>query len=151
MKNLMTTWARNTEFLAALIRHQVRFLIVGGVAVKFYVDEREADDLDLLVESTEENAQRLAMVLNEFPMIGSFIRLSDMGGETPQQLPLKSDVYIDILTSGNQIDFSSEWNNAVDGLIWQHPVKFASRELLISMKKKGGREKDKADLVLLSR
>jgi hypothetical protein len=151
MKNLMTTWARNTDFLAALIQHQVRFLIVGGVAVKFYADEREADDLDLLMESTEENVKRLALVLNEFPMVGNVFSLDNAMSETPQHLPLKSDVYIDILTTGNEINFSLEWDNAVDGLIWQHPVKFASKELLISMKCKGDREKDRADVVLLSR
>jgi hypothetical protein len=40
----------NKEFIDALARADARFLIVGGVAVKFYVPERLVEDLDLLIE-----------------------------------------------------------------------------------------------------
>jgi predicted nucleotidyltransferase len=49
----------NENLLAELNKHGVRFIVVGGVAVWFYARERGgADDVDLLIESSAENANR---------------------------------------------------------------------------------------------
>ena len=54
------------EFLGLLMRHGVRFVLVGGLAVGVHGHERYTKDLDLLVEPTEANARRLGSALVEF-------------------------------------------------------------------------------------
>jgi hypothetical protein len=51
------------QLLAALCRHEVQFLVIGGIAGILLGAERVTHDLDILVEGSEENATRLAEVL----------------------------------------------------------------------------------------
>jgi hypothetical protein len=54
------------EFLLALHRQQVRFLIVGGEAAIFYGYPRLTGGLDLCFDGSKENTQRLHEALEEF-------------------------------------------------------------------------------------
>ena len=51
------------EAVRWLVTSDVRFLIVGGRAVKFYLPERTAGDLDLLIEVSRENWPKLDAIL----------------------------------------------------------------------------------------
>ena len=48
-----------TEFLSALIARRVRFLLIGGHAVAGHAEPRLTEDLDVFVEPTRPNADRL--------------------------------------------------------------------------------------------
>ena len=65
------------------------------------------------------------------------------------QLPLKVIYYADIVTPGQDIDFAAEWLRSSQALLWQNPVRIASRELLIWVKRNAGRETDLRDISLL--
>src|SRR4051812_14468528 len=53
----------NEPLVAALAQAGVPFLVIGGLAVHFYVSEREADDLDLVVGPTVDAGRRLLLAL----------------------------------------------------------------------------------------
>jgi hypothetical protein len=53
-------------FLALLMRHGVRFLVIGGHAVAAHGRPRATEDLDLFVDATAANARRLGAALAEF-------------------------------------------------------------------------------------
>lgn len=55
-----------SEFLSALISRRVRFLLVGGHAVAGHGEPRLTEDLDVFVEPTLANAQRLRDALCDF-------------------------------------------------------------------------------------
>lgn len=149
MKQLFT-FGENDLLVRELLRHDVRFLIVGGLAVQFYVPEREADDLDLLIEQTPENAERLFSTFTELHLTPQFEKhIISQPSERPQQLPLKAIYYADIVTPGRDIDFAVEWLRSSQALLWQNCVRVAARELLISMKRSSGRETDLRDVSLL--
>ena len=151
MKQLFTFGA-NGDLIAEFVRQGVRFLVVGGLAVKFYAPEREADDLDILLEQTPENASRLFRAFGVLHLTPSFPEaLIASPSDRQQQLPLKVVYYADIVTTGKDIDFDSEWARASEAMIWQSPVRIASRDLLTFMKHRAGREKDLADVALLER
>jgi hypothetical protein len=57
--------ADELEALRALLGTGVRFIIVGGRAVQFHGVVRPAKDLDLLVEFTQENWERLRQALRQ--------------------------------------------------------------------------------------
>jgi len=54
----LITFGGNDRLLSKLLECGVRFLVVGGLAVRFYIPDREVDDLDLLIEQSGENADR---------------------------------------------------------------------------------------------
>ena len=58
------------EFLALCIRHKVKFLIIGGYAVVHYSRPRYTGDLDIWVEMSQANAERIAAVLRDFGFKG---------------------------------------------------------------------------------
>ncbi|RLJ67550.1 hypothetical protein [Sulfurisoma sediminicola] len=146
------TFGGNIALLAELYRCDVRFLVVGGLAVHFYVPERQADDLDLLLEQSSDNAARFFKAMSAVHVIPEFPQsLISSPSERPQQLQFKRDHYADIVTTGADIDFPAEWVLSQAALIGQHPARIASRNLLIRMKRKAGREKDLADVELLER
>ncbi len=54
------------DMFAALNAANVRYLIVGAYAVGFHVEPRTTKDIDIWVEASFENAQRLYKALAEF-------------------------------------------------------------------------------------
>ncbi len=49
---MLHTSHMNGRLLRVLNRHEVEYLVVGGLAVKYYWPQREVDDLDLLIDPT---------------------------------------------------------------------------------------------------
>lgn len=151
MRQLLT-FGGNDTLLGELERCGVRFIVVGGLAVQFYVPERIGDDLDLLLEQSPDNASRFFQAMPALHVVPEFPEsLISAPTERAQQLPFKRHHYADIVTTGKHIDFPTEWAQAQEGLIWQHRVRFASLGLLVRMKRKAGREKDLRDVELLER
>jgi hypothetical protein len=54
---------RLTELLARLAEHQVRFVVIGGVALVARGVQRSTEDLDIAYARDRENLQRLAAAL----------------------------------------------------------------------------------------
>ena len=53
------------EFVQSLNNNRVRYLIIGGYAVAFHGHPRYTKDLDIWIESNQNNAQRLLDALAE--------------------------------------------------------------------------------------
>lgn len=54
------------EFLRLLNYHRVNYAIVGAYALVSYTEPRFTGDLDIFIESTEENAEKILNVLKDF-------------------------------------------------------------------------------------
>ena len=148
----LLTFGGNDLLLQALLSDGVRFIVVGGLAVKLYAPQREADDLDLLLEQTPENADRLFRSLGRLGITPDFPKdVIATPSQRPQHLSFKSLHYYADLVTRPDIHFSAEWANSQEALIWQNKVRFASRELLLMLKQGSTRDKDVADVVLLSK
>jgi len=88
--------------LAALEAHRVRYVIFGAVALNLHGLARSTEDLDLFVEPTESNIERLKLALKEAitdPEIEQ-IAAVDLLGAYPavQYFPPGGAFHIDILT-----------------------------------------------------
>jgi hypothetical protein len=83
----------------------VRYLIVGGYAVMVYTKPR-TKDLDLWIEPTEPNAQKLFLALAQFGAPTEDIRPGDFT-EPDVFFHGIEPVRIDIMTSIPRIDFVS--------------------------------------------
>jgi predicted nucleotidyltransferase len=56
---------RLQDVFASLQKHQVKYLIIGGIAAVLYGVPRATFDLDILIEATPGNARRLLDALVE--------------------------------------------------------------------------------------
>ena len=56
---------RPRPLLEALVRHDVRFIVLGGVAERLLGSPRNTDDFDICPDMARSNLDRLATVLNE--------------------------------------------------------------------------------------
>lgn len=54
------------DFLRLCLRNDVRFMVIGGYAVIYHSRPRYTGDLDLWVDASLENAERIVTVLQEF-------------------------------------------------------------------------------------
>ncbi len=88
--------------LAALEQHQVHYAVFGAVALNLHGLARFTADLDIFVEPTAENIERLRTALKSVvddPAIDE-ISADDLLGEYPavQYNPPGAEFHIDILT-----------------------------------------------------
>ena len=59
-----------SDFLSLCLSHEVRFMVIGGYAVVHYSRPRYTGDLDIWVDASLPNAERIVTVLNEFGLTG---------------------------------------------------------------------------------
>jgi predicted nucleotidyltransferase len=58
----------HTNFLNALIKHKVEFLIIGGYAVILHGVRRTTSDMDVFIKATKENGIKLLNVFKELKL-----------------------------------------------------------------------------------
>jgi hypothetical protein len=63
------TALRPRRLLEALVRHRVRFIILGGIAERILGSPRTTDDFDICPVMSRANLERLAAMLNEVEAI----------------------------------------------------------------------------------
>jgi hypothetical protein len=134
------------DIIRALSGADARFIIVGAYAVNLYVDPRATGDLDIWVEPSVENAEKVFRALKEFgaPLTG--ISQSDFAkpGVTFQIgiVPLR----IDILTEITGVQFDEAWRDRSMHPFGPFTIPFLGKQTLIQNKRATARPKDLADL-----
>jgi hypothetical protein len=137
------------ELLELFNARGVDYLIVGGYALAFHGAPRTTGDIDVLVGTAPDNAQRILEALGEFGF-GS-VGLNKKHFETPNQVVQLGvpPVRVDILTSLTGVSWEEAHENRVAGTYGDVPVFFLGREQFVSNKRATGRKRDLADLEAL--
>ncbi len=139
------------EFLASLISKKAKFLIVGGFAYSIYAEPRYTKDLDLFIERSEENADKVLAAVHDF--LGDSLGLKKSDLLTPKTFvqlgfpPLR----IDLTTHCDGIVFKEAWENRVAGKYGDIDVFFLSLDDLIRNKTATGRDQDLVDVKYLKK
>ncbi len=134
------------EFLAALNRHGVRYLIIGGYAVAFHGYPRATKDLDLWLEASPENAGRTLEAIRDFFGETLGLEVADLTSPGVVQLgyaPNRIDLVV--LPEGDPTfaeAFARARETRADGI----PVRVVSKEDLLALKQAFGRTQDLADV-----
>jgi hypothetical protein len=134
------------EFIQLLNENQVKYLVIGGYAVAVHGHPRYTKDIDIWIEMTAENADRLLTALNQFGF-GS-LGLSPQDFQSPDQIiqlgypPNR----IDLITTPDGIDFDTCYTSKLEVTINDIPVQFIDLNNLKKNKKASGRLQDLADL-----
>lgn len=141
------------EFLASCNAHGVRYLVVGAHAVAFHAHPRATKDLDVYVEPTAENAERLLGAIRDFfggAELG--FTVDDVTNpDTILQLGV-APVRIDLLSSLAGVEsFERAWQRREDARYGSVDTHYMSLDDLIAAKRSAGRDQDHADLEHLER
>jgi predicted nucleotidyltransferase len=135
------------EFIESLNGNGVRYLIIGAHAVAFHARPRATKDLDLFIEPTPENGERVLAAIRGF--LGSDLGLTLQDVTTPGrviQLGV-APTRIDLLSRLSGIpDFAAAWEARIDAKFGDVEAHYLSLDDLIREKQSTGRDQDKADL-----
>lgn len=141
-----------TDAIVALLNAEARFLVVGAHALAVHGVPRATQDLDLWVDPTPENVQRVWTALAGYgaPLDDPGIRIEDLstpGIVVQLGLPPRR---VDVLTAITGVDrFADAWDARVEQPVGGRLVPFIGRDTLIANKQASGRLKNLADVEAL--
>ncbi len=137
------------DALVSLLDAEARFLVIGAHALAVHGVPRGTQDLDLWVDPTSQNADRVWRALSTFgaPLGALGVEPADFTRPgTVVQLGLPPN-RIDVLTSVSGIaDFGAAWEARVEHPVRGRVVPFLGRALFLANKRAAGRPKDRADV-----
>ena len=135
------------QLLSALNGHNVRYLVIGGYAVMMHGQPRMTKDLDVFVESNQDNALSLFKALAGFGApLGGFTVEDFSDGRTGARFG-NPPICFDILQKIDGIDFATAYGNSIPFLIdGDLPARYISADDLITNKLASGRAQDLADV-----
>jgi hypothetical protein len=138
-----------TEFLRLLIARRVRFVLVGGHAVAGHGEPRLTEDLDVFVDRTLKNAQKLRDALVDFGFGAAAPAAEELARPDKVIMLGQKPWRIDLLTGIDGVSFQEAWASRVEAEFVAKPLYVIGREMLIQNKRAAGRDKDLLDVALL--
>lgn len=139
---------RLIEVFASFQRHDVRYLVIGGIASVLHGVPRATFDLDLLIDASPDNAKRLLDALLDAGLGTAALT----GAEellSHEITVFKDRVRIDVQTSTPGLTFRDAWERKVIVTYHGQPFHVVSKDDLIASKKAAGRPVDLEDVRLL--
>ena len=139
---------RLRDVFASLSAHEVKYIVIGGTAAILHGVPRATFDLDVLVEATLDNAERL---LNALRAAGfGTAELVTAEELLAHEITIFKDRYrIDVQTSTPGIAFADAWERRLEMKVEGQRFWVASRDDLIRSKRAAGRQIDLEDVRLL--
>jgi len=148
----MDYFDRFLALFSELHRENVDYVLVGGVAVNLYGVLRNTQDIDLFIRPERDNVERLKRALHRLwddPDIEQ-ITVEDLAGDfsTLRYGPPDDDFYVDLLSRlGAMFAYDDIESTQIE--VRGVPIRIATPEMLVRMKRDTVRAIDKADAALL--
>ncbi|MEA2342071.1 MAG: hypothetical protein QOF63_240 [Thermoanaerobaculia bacterium] len=136
------------DFLQLLGQHDVKALIIGAFAVAFHAKPRFTKDLDIFVEATADNGERLLRAIDAFGFGILGLTVDDFAPGRVTQLGFPPN-RIDLVTSIDGVTFEEAWASRVAGKYADIDVWYIGRETLVRNKAAAARPQDLMDLATL--
>ncbi len=133
------------EFIELLNVHSVRYLVVGGYAVAFHGHPRYTKDLDVWIELSPENADKVIKALEEFGFGSLGLKAEDFLEEDQVVQLGHPPNRIDILTALKKIKFEDCYKERIEIELQGVKLNFIDIENLKQNKRATGRPQDLAD------
>ncbi|HXW07572.1 MAG TPA: hypothetical protein VD833_20220 [Vicinamibacterales bacterium] len=138
------------ELLRCFNARSVNAVVVGGHALAFHGRPRYTKDLDVFVEPSAANAERLLLALADFGFGNVGLTVEDFA--TPGkivQLGVAPN-RVDLMTVIDGVTFAEAWAGRVAGHFGSQPVFFLGLAEFLRNKRAAGRLQDLADIDGLS-
>lgn len=150
---------RPDELIRVLHEHEVRFVLIGGLAATLHGSAHPTFDVDITPDPTPANLARLSSALRA---LDARIRIDGM----PDGLPFDHDAsslarltMLNLVTRAGDLDIAlhpagittfADWDaHAIDLVVLGVPVRVARLDEIIRSKEAAGRDKDRVTLPLL--
>lgn len=134
------------EFIGLLNSHKVNYLVVGGYALAFHGRPRHTGDLDIWIEVSDDNAQRMLQVLKDFGLASLGFEKGDFLKEGYVTQIGYPPLRIDILNTIDGVSFREAYENRqlidLNGL----QVAYIGLQEFIKNKAAAGRARDLSDI-----
>ena len=135
---------RPRDLYASFDSHNVRYLVIGGVAAIMHGVNRTTVDVDVLIEATPENAAAALHALGEIGLGTAFLTTPEE--LLSQQVTIFEDILpVDIHTQTAGITFGEAWKRRRVEMLHGVPVSIVSLQDLIASKETAGRPQDLED------
>jgi len=139
------------DFIELLNQHKVDYMIVGAHALAFHGRPRHTGDLDIWIKPSNENADKLIAVLDDFGFGSLGLTKADFLKENYVTQLGYPPLRIDILNTISGVEFDDAYSNKVVGNIDDLNVNFISIAEFIQNKEASGRKKDLGDIAALKK
>lgn len=140
--------ARSKALFISLEKHQVKYVVIGGVAAILHGVPRMTGDIDLLIEATVENARRMLAVLQDLGYDTADLVDPEGLGQV-KYLMFENGIKIDVMLQIPGLDFATAWVNKVTMYTGRQPFYVLAKSDLITAKYAAGRERDLEDAAVL--
>lgn len=132
----------------SLNKYRVKYLIIGGIAAIIYGVPRTTLDIDIFIESSLKNAEKLLMALKNAGF-GTASLTSPQKVVANEITVFEDYLRVDVFTKVKGMNFKKVCSRKVIKKIGTVSIKFASLKDIISSKKASKRQIDKEDLKIL--
>ena len=129
-------------------RHEVRYVVIGGIASILHGVPRATFDLDILVEATSDNVRRLLDALLD-ARLGTAALTSPEAVLANEITVFKDRVRVDVQTATPGIHFAAAWSNRKTVSYQGQEFYILSKDDLVRSKRAAGRPVDLEDVRLL--
>ncbi|TSJ42691.1 hypothetical protein FO440_00420 [Mucilaginibacter corticis] len=137
------------DFIELLNKHAVEYMVIGAHALAFHGRPRHTGDLDIWVKPSDENANKLVAVLDEFGFGSLGLSASDFLKENYVTQLGYPPLRIDILNTISGVEFNEAYLNKITGEADGLNINFINISDFIKNKETTGRAKDLGDIASL--
>jgi hypothetical protein len=139
------------DFIKLLNQHDVEYMIIGGYAMAFHGRPRYTGDLDIWINISESNAQKMLLVIDGFGFSSLNFEKEDFLRENLINQIGYPPLRIDILTSIDGINFTDAYPQKQVITIDDFSANYIGLNDLIQNKNASGRDKDLVDVKSLQK
>lgn len=139
------------DFIKLRKQHEVRYLVIGGFAVSVHGYPRYTKDLDISIEMSDKNAEKMLMVIDDFGFSVLGLEKNDFLQKDGIIQLGHEPIRIDILNDLDVVSFDSAWNNRKVVEYEGVEINFIGYDELLALKRKAGRPQDIADITKLEK
>jgi hypothetical protein len=136
------------DVFASFQQHNVRYIVIGGIAAVLYGVPRATFDLDILIDANPDNAKKLLDALAD-AKLGTAALITPAELLSKEITIFKDRVRIDVQTSTPGLTFDRAWERRETMEYQKQKFFVVSREDLIASKRAAGRPVDLEDVRLL--
>jgi hypothetical protein len=134
------------ELLRAFNDHSVKYIVVGGYAFGVYAEPRATKDLDVFIQSDQENSEAVFRALAQYGAPLDGLSPADFRDGSAFQIG-QPPSRIDIMQRIDGVTFDDAWEHRLEGLVDDEiPAIVISKDDLIRNKLASGREQDLLDV-----
>ena len=137
------------DFINLCNKYELEYLVIGGFAVSIHGYPRTTKDLDVCINKTEKNAEKILIILKDFGFESLNFKAEDFLNDNMIAQLGYSPIRIDILNNLNGIDFNIAYKNKRIVKMNGVPTNFIGYSELLINKEMAGRDQDILDVKIL--